>query len=166
MPPGQLLSTEPTAGLVTDIKNNAGAITDYTERWHHGEIISTAFVESTVNVVVVKRLAKKQPMQWSKKGAHRLLQTRTLDSTLRDLFYLVSGHTRQRCPGRALRCSSLSSLPPPTVLDALPPGSAGPLMRFASSYARRSGARSLCCGRRRAIHVQWIAALRDILAVA
>ena len=29
-------------------------------------------------------------MQWSKKGAHRLLQTRTLDSTLRDLFYLVS----------------------------------------------------------------------------
>jgi len=105
-------------------------------------------------------------MQWSKKGAHRLLQTRTLDSTLRDLFYLVSGHTRQRVPGRALRCSSLSSLPPPTVLDALPPGSAGPLMRFASSYARRSGARSLCCGRRRAIHVQWIAALLDILAVA
>ena len=35
-----------------------------------------------------------------------------------------------------------------------------------TSYARRSGARSLCCGRRRAIHVQWIAALRDILAVA
>jgi len=59
MPPGQLLSTEPTAGLVTDIKNNAGTITDYTERWHHGEIISTAFVESTVNVVVAKRLAKK-----------------------------------------------------------------------------------------------------------
>ena len=70
------------------IYNNAGAITDYTERWHHGEIISTAFVESTVNVVVAKRLAKKQPMQWSKKGAHRLLQTRTrtLDGTLHDLF--------------------------------------------------------------------------------
>jgi hypothetical protein len=25
-------------------------------------------------------------MQWSKKGAHRLLQTRTLDGTLHDLF--------------------------------------------------------------------------------
>jgi hypothetical protein len=25
-------------------------------------------------------------MQWSKKGAHRLLQTRTLDGTLRNLF--------------------------------------------------------------------------------
>jgi hypothetical protein len=32
--------------------------------------------------------AKKQQMQWSRKGAHRLLQTRTrtLDGTLRDLF--------------------------------------------------------------------------------
>ena len=31
---------------------------------------------------------KKQQMQWSKKGAHRLLQTRTrtLDGTLHDLF--------------------------------------------------------------------------------
>jgi len=31
---------------------------------------------------------KKQQMQWSKVGAHRLLQTRTkiLDGTLRDLF--------------------------------------------------------------------------------
>ena len=31
---------------------------------------------------------KKQQMQWSKVGAHRLLQTRTkiLDSTLRNLF--------------------------------------------------------------------------------
>jgi hypothetical protein len=38
------------------------------------ERISTAFVESTVNRVVSKRFAKKQQMQWSKKGAHRLPQ--------------------------------------------------------------------------------------------
>ena len=58
------------------------------ERWDHGEIISTAFAESTVDLVVSRRFAKKQQMQWSKKGAHRLLQTRTrtLDGTLRDLF--------------------------------------------------------------------------------
>jgi hypothetical protein len=45
-------------------------------------------VESTVNVVVGKRFAKKQQMQWSKLGAHRLLQTRTqtLDGTLRKTF--------------------------------------------------------------------------------
>ena len=59
---------------------------DYSERWLNGERIS--FVESTVNRVVSRRFAKKQQMQWSKQGAHLLLQTRTkaLDGTLRDLF--------------------------------------------------------------------------------
>ena len=77
-----------TAGLVTYIGNNAAAIADYAERWDHGEIISTAFAESTVDLVVSRRFAKKQQMQWSKKGAHLLLQTRTrtLDGTLHDLF--------------------------------------------------------------------------------
>jgi hypothetical protein len=77
-----------TAGLATDIDNNVAAIVDYSERWDPGEIISTAFAESTVNRVVSRRFAKKQQMPWSKKGAHRLLQTRTrtLDGTLRDLF--------------------------------------------------------------------------------
>ncbi len=77
-----------TGGLVTYIENNVGALTDYAARWDHGEIISTAFAESTVDLVVSKRFAKKQQMQWSKKGAHLLLQTRTrtLDGTLHDLF--------------------------------------------------------------------------------
>jgi hypothetical protein len=59
-----------------------------TARWDQGGIISTASAESTVNLVVSKRFAKKQRMQWSKKSAHRLLQThtRTLDGTLRGLF--------------------------------------------------------------------------------
>ena len=45
-------------------------------------------MESTVNRVISRRFAKKQQMQWSKAGAHRLLQTRTktLDGTLPDLF--------------------------------------------------------------------------------
>ena len=74
--------------MATYIANNAAAIPDYSERWHNGERISTAFVKSTVNLVVSRRFAKKQQMQWSKQGAHRLLQTRTkaLDGTLRDLF--------------------------------------------------------------------------------
>ena len=74
--------------MATYIGNNSAAIADYAERWDHGEIISTAFAESTVDLVVSRRFAKKQQMQWSKKGAHRLLQTRTrtLDGTLRDLF--------------------------------------------------------------------------------
>ena len=44
--------------------------------------------ETTVNVVVSKRFAKRQQMQWTRRGTHLLLQTRTraLDGTLRPLF--------------------------------------------------------------------------------
>ncbi len=86
--PGLTRLITATAGLVTYIENNAGAITDYAGRWDHGEIISTAFAEATVDLVVSRRFVKKQQMQWSKNGAHRLLQTRTrtLDGTLHDLF--------------------------------------------------------------------------------
>jgi hypothetical protein len=84
--PGLARLVKATAGLATYIANNTAAIADYAERWDHGEIISTAFAD--VDLVVSKRFAKKQQMQWSKKGAHRLLQTRTrtLDGTPRDLF--------------------------------------------------------------------------------
>ena len=43
------------------------------------ETISTAFVESTINQVVSRRFVKKQQMQWTQRGAHLLLQTRTKD---------------------------------------------------------------------------------------
>jgi len=41
-----------------------------------------------VNAVISKRFARRQQMQWTKRGAHLLLQTRTraLDGTLRPLF--------------------------------------------------------------------------------
>ena len=41
-----------------------------------------------MNAVISKRFAKRQQMQWTKRGAHLLLQirTRTLDGTLRPLF--------------------------------------------------------------------------------
>jgi len=86
--PGLKRLARATAGLATYIENNIGAIPDYSERWHNSERISTAFAESTVNAVISRRFAKKQPMPWSKQGAHRLLQTRTrtLNGTLRDLF--------------------------------------------------------------------------------
>jgi hypothetical protein len=61
----------------TYIERNQGFIPNYSERYRHGERISTGFVESTVNQVVSKRMVKKQQMQWSKRGAHLLLQIRT-----------------------------------------------------------------------------------------
>jgi hypothetical protein len=51
------------AGLATYIANNAAAVVNYSRRWDNGERISTAFVDSTVNLVVSRRFAKKQQMQ-------------------------------------------------------------------------------------------------------
>ncbi len=70
------------------IASNAGSLINYGERFRSGERISSCLAESTVNAVVSKRFAKRQQMQWTKRGAHLLLQnrTRTLDGTLRPLF--------------------------------------------------------------------------------
>ena len=38
------------------------------ERWCYRERIATSFAKSTLNAVVNRRFAKKQQMQWSKKG--------------------------------------------------------------------------------------------------
>ena len=76
------------AELDTYIVNNRPLIPNYGERYHNGQAIATGFVESTVNEVVSKRFCKKQQMQWSKEGAHLLLQTRvrTLNGELGAIF--------------------------------------------------------------------------------
>ena len=70
------------------VRNNAWMIPNYAERRRYGERVSTGFVESAINTVVGKRFGKRQQMQWSKPGAHLMLQarTRTLDDTLRGKF--------------------------------------------------------------------------------
>jgi hypothetical protein len=60
----------------TYIEWNRTFIPNYGERYRYGERISTGFVESTVNQVISRRFCKKQQMQWTKRGAHLLLQTR------------------------------------------------------------------------------------------
>jgi hypothetical protein len=51
-------------------------------------VISSAFVESAVNQVVGKRMAKMQQMRWTPRGAHLLLQLRAkvLDDELGGAF--------------------------------------------------------------------------------
>jgi len=61
----------------TYIRNNEELIPNFGERYRNGETISTGFVESTVNQMISKRMVKKQQMQWTPRGAHLLLQTRT-----------------------------------------------------------------------------------------
>lgn len=70
------------------VRHNTASLINYGERHRSGERISSSLAESTVNVVVSKRFAKRQQMQWTKRGAHLLLQTRTrtLDGSLRSLF--------------------------------------------------------------------------------
>ena len=72
----------------TYISNNGACIPNYGERWRWGEPISTSFTESVVNQVISKRMVKKQQMRWTPKGAHLLLQVRTLvlNEELRDKF--------------------------------------------------------------------------------
>ena len=74
--------------LAVYISLNGGSLINYGERYRSGERISSAMAESTVNPVISKRFAKRQQMQWTKRGAHLLLQTRTrtLDGTLRPTF--------------------------------------------------------------------------------
>ena len=87
----------------TYITNNAGFIPNYGERYRHGERISTGFVESTVNQVISKRIVKKQQMQWSKRGAHLLLQirTRVLNDEWEDTFRTWYPGFRARAMPRA-----------------------------------------------------------------
>ena len=76
------------AALRTYIENNRHWIPNYGERYRNGEPIATGFVESTVHEVVSKRFGTKQHMQWSKEGAHLLIQTRvrTLNGELGAIF--------------------------------------------------------------------------------
>jgi hypothetical protein len=70
------------------IESNRDSIPNSGDRHRHGERISTAFAESTVNPVVSKRMVKKQPMGWTERGAHLLLQVRrqVLNDDLRRTF--------------------------------------------------------------------------------
>jgi hypothetical protein len=72
----------------TYIDRNRAFVPDYGEWYRHGERISTGFVESTVNQVISERFCKCQQMQWTKRGAHLLLQTRvkTLNGELGAVF--------------------------------------------------------------------------------
>jgi hypothetical protein len=76
------------SALRTYIGNNRHVIPNYGQRYQQGKAIATSFVESTVHEVGSKRFCKKQQMQWSKPGAHLLLQTRvkTLDGELGAIF--------------------------------------------------------------------------------
>jgi hypothetical protein len=82
----KLLATVREFGRYIEVNQNA--IPNYGDRYRHGEMIATSFVESAVNQIVSKRMVKLQQMRWTKPGAHLLLQVRThvLNDELRSRF--------------------------------------------------------------------------------
>ena len=62
--------------LLTYVRSNQSAIIDYSARFRSGRRIASALAESAVSSLVARRMVKKQQMQWSKRGAHLLLQVR------------------------------------------------------------------------------------------
>ena len=62
--------------LLTYVRSNKSAIINYGARYRSGRRIATALAQSAVNSLVARRMVKKQQMQWSKRGAHLLLQVR------------------------------------------------------------------------------------------
>jgi hypothetical protein len=80
--------------LLAYLERNQGALVHYAARRRHGEPISTAFVESSVNEIIAKRMNKKQQMRWNRTTAQAFLEVRTaaLNHTLEDAF-------RRRYPG-------------------------------------------------------------------
>src|SRR5262249_1102490 len=89
------------------IDRNRTFIPNYGERYRNGERISTGFVKSAVNQVMSKRMAKKQQMQWSRRGAHLLLQVRTrvLNGEWEEIF-------RTWYPGFRQQAQSAAACPP------------------------------------------------------
>jgi hypothetical protein len=73
--PGLKRLNKTTAGLAIHIGTNIGTIPDYGERRRDGERISTAFLGSTINLVVSPHFAKKRRTRWLRTGAYLLART-------------------------------------------------------------------------------------------
>lgn len=58
------------------IDNNEATLVNYSARYRKGLSVSSSIAESAANLLVSHRMAKKQQMRWTNKGAHQLVQVR------------------------------------------------------------------------------------------
>jgi hypothetical protein len=74
--------------LLNYLRSNQDSLPNYGERYSEGEPISTAWVESSINEIVAKRMAKAQQMRWNRWTIQPFLAVRTavLNETLADSF--------------------------------------------------------------------------------
>ena len=74
--------------LIAYLEANRSGLVNYGARWRHGELISTAFVESAINEIVARRMTKKQQMRWNRWTVQPFLDVRVavLDDILEGSF--------------------------------------------------------------------------------
>jgi hypothetical protein len=72
----------------TDLRSNQDSLPNYGERYSEGEPMSTAWVESSINEIVAKRMAKAQQMRWNRWTVQpfKAVRTAVLNETLADSF--------------------------------------------------------------------------------
>ncbi len=74
--------------LLRYLRANHDSLPNYGERHGEGEPISTAWVESSINEIIAKRMAKSQQMRWNRWTVQPFLAVRiaVLNETLADSF--------------------------------------------------------------------------------
>ncbi len=74
--------------LIDYLEANTATLVNYGDRRRRGEPISTAFVESAVNEIVLRRMIKKQQMRWNRWTVQPFLDVRAavLNGTLEGMF--------------------------------------------------------------------------------
>src|SRR5665811_1832186 len=74
--------------LLKYLRANQDSLPDYGERQREGEPFSTGWVESAINEIIAKRMAKSQQMRWNRWTVQPFLAVRTalLNDTLAHSF--------------------------------------------------------------------------------
>jgi hypothetical protein len=74
--------------LLQHLTANQDSLPNYGQRYRSDPPISTAWVESTVNEVIAKRMVKKQQMRWNRYTVQPFLTVRVhvLNDTLEQVF--------------------------------------------------------------------------------
>lgn len=69
-------TTKKTKELITYIKNNSEYIVNYHDKRNNNQVFTSQLAECSVNTVINER-QKNKKMQWTRSGAHNILQIRT-----------------------------------------------------------------------------------------
>ena len=84
--------------LIAYLEANRSGLVNYGARYRRRELISTGFVESSINEIIARRMTKKQQMRWNRWTVQPFLDVRVavLDGTLEGSFRKMYPEFRSR----------------------------------------------------------------------